>query len=741
MRLLTFLLFVGMAVGHTCAQETPPVDPNVVLKVAIASDQREFRIGETIPLQLSFSSTVKDRYQINMAQYDRSGRMNHEQFNVSPAQGAVDPLLNYYGVGGGLTSFQYLTPAPWTIKLNLNEWIRFTQPGEYRLNVSSTRAGVRDQSNPSGTSPITARSNEITLKIVTADPVWQKRIFKNAVANLDAPASLKAEQREQYATSRRQAAETLRFLGTPEAVQEMAKRMRGEDSGGLDFIYMLGLISAPDRSVARNALEQALADPDHPVDSKFVYALRLINSDPNAPNANWREAQQTVAEELFAALPGKRGKALSISLSTAVNEAWTGKDVPQQTTDKLISQLVSMFDQLPSNEQYTLLNFRWDKIKGPALLPILKRYAQSYRDFPQMRESNAYNSLQLSAAALQRWYELDPVGARPAIITEITRPRPRFSARVLGLLPDKTLPEVDFALAEHFVTSDDLDGKSHLASLIARYATEAIVPQITENLDHNIGKWACAVQNPILAYVLRVSPVSARPRIEKAIAARGKGFSACNHDLFQIVSDIHYDPLLEDIGVESLDDPDPQVAMSAATMLGKFGSPAAESALRQRYESWIAQWVGRESQLDITIADRISDRVFQLNLGLSLLQALATGKAWLSDKTDLQRLSQLTKVRRIQERLDGYLKIWENPVVSISYEHGPEQFPFRAGVAQYEFQSLDTLKEKLAQFPSGTKFFLLTPPVESPANNQTGVELRTFLLSHGMLLAEEKRAN
>jgi hypothetical protein len=741
MRLLTCLLLIGMAVAHTCAQDTPPVDLNVVLKVSLANDRREFRIGETIPLQLSFSSTFKDRYQINLAQYDRSGRMNYEHFTVSPGRGAVDPLNTYSSmVGGGLTSFQFLSSAPWTIKLNLNEWVRFTQPGEYRLIITSGRVGVRNPSSPSGTSQVTARANELTLKIVAADPAWQKRVFDNAVANLDAPAPAKAEQREQYAISRRQAVETLRFLGTADAVREMAKRMRG-DPGGLDHVCMLGLISAPERSVARTALAEALADPDHPIDATFLYALRTVNSDPNASNVNREEAQQRIVEELLAALPGKRGKALSISLSTAVNQAWTLTALPPQTTDKLISQLVSMFDQLPSSEQNNLLSFRWNKIKSPSLLPILKRYAQSYRDFPQMRESNAYNSLQLSAAALRRWYELDPDGARPAIITEITRPRPRFDARVLGLLPDKTLPEVDFALAEHFLATDDLDGESNLASLIARYATDAVLPQITEKLDTRIGKWACASQNPILAYILRVSPVSAQPRIEKAIAARGEGFSACNHSLLQEISRTQSDPLLEEIGIKSLDDPDPQVAMSAATMLGNFGSPAAESALWQRYASWNTQWAGRESELNFTLADGVNEKMFQLGLGQNLMQALATGKSWLSDKTRLQRLSQLTKVSRIQQHLNGYLKMWDAPVVSITFQHGAEPFPFIAQVAQYEFRSPDALKEKLAQFPSGTKFLLSTPPVESPANDQTRVELRTFLSSHGMSLAEEKRAH
>ena len=58
MRSLVLLLFVGIAVVRTCAQPVPPVDPKIVLDVSIATNQREFRIGETIPLQLAFSSNI-----------------------------------------------------------------------------------------------------------------------------------------------------------------------------------------------------------------------------------------------------------------------------------------------------------------------------------------------------------------------------------------------------------------------------------------------------------------------------------------------------------------------------------------------------------------------------------------------------------------------------------------------------------------------------------------------------------
>ncbi len=335
---------------------------------------------------------------------------------------------------------------------------------------------------------------------------------------------------------------------------------------------------------------------------------------------------------------------------------------------------------------------------------------------------------------------MEPAGARAAVINEISRPRPRFDARVLGILPDETLPDVDFTLAENFAASADLDGSSHLASLIARYATVAILPQIVEKLDPVIGKSACDIQNPLLAYLLRVNPTIARPRIERAIAARGNEYSACNQSLFQTVAQIHWDPLLEEIGIRSLDDPDPEVAMNAATMLGNFGSPAAESALLQRFASWSAKWQGRESQLAGMMGIPIDEKTYQLGLGQNLVQALATGKSWLTDKSKLQRLLPMSKVQRIQQQLDSYLKSWQYEALAISIDGGSSTRPFHAQLAQYELHSMAALKEKIKQFPSGTKFFLSMSAQESSAGDSSLLELRTYLTEKGMLIAEPKSA-
>jgi hypothetical protein len=740
MRLIVIITLLLLA--FPCNAQTDSAgDEKVTFKISLATNQLEFHIGEIIPLRLAFSSEVKNRYQVNMAQYDRLGRMNYEEFKVLPSDGAEDPLPTYKGSMGGLTSYEFLTTNPWTIGLNLNEWIRFTRPGKYRLMIVSHRVAVQDRSSQEGTRPLTLTSNEIALTIVDADDAWQKNNYKQAVAALNAPTPSKPQQLEKYFAARRQAADTLRFMGTRDAIRELAHRMRGTSDDNLDYVFSLGLIAAPDHEFARASMLKALADPDQPIDGNFLYTLRVLSiSALNDPA--WREQQVKDIEQLINVLPDKRGKAQAVSLKTALDEAYEFDVLPKPTLEGLAKQLLSMFDQLSVEQRNQLLRQHWDKIANPALIPLLKRYALAYQDFPEMRDSKAYDSLELSGSALQHWYELDPSGARPAIIAEIMRPRPRYGARVLGILPDETLPEVDAALAEHLANSTDLEGSSNLASLIARYASNSILVQVLDQLDSHLGKGACAIQNPLLGYALRVDPAAARPLIEKAIAIRGEHFGGCNQDVLRTVAQIHYDPLLEDLAIHSLDDPDPGVAMSAAGLLGTFGSAAARPALWRRYTDWTAKWAGHEEQFQIVNGDPLYlENMSQLGLGQTLAQTLTSGKSWLTDKTTLERMLEMTNVSRVRQVMENDLKYWQEwPLTIFVYRELPGKF--HGMVGHYEFLSLDALKDKLTLFPMGTKFYLATQADDDSSDSQKSVaELRSFLIAHDLEVAGEKRTS
>ena len=745
---LLFILLLLAANGTVARGEEspPPFDPGTTLKVSVATSQREFHIGEVIPLELSFSSHVKSRYQVNEASYDRSGRMNYEHFHVRPPEGAVDPIPadGLSLIGGGLTNFSYLGPKPWNIRLNLNEWMRFTTPGEYRLIVSSERVSRKTPAGPFGSADITVRSNPITLKIVGAYPDWQKRTYDQAVAVINANPG---EERLVYGepdSPKQKAWDTLRYLGTPDAASELAKRLRGDESDNHDFTCYIGLISSPARATARDALIREMADPDHPINDTFLDTLRMV--EPEHRTDQYTEDGQRIRNEelakelqkLLAVLPDKRGRALAVSLSTAVDDAWTLK-VPRATLDKLVSQLVAIFDQLPPSEQSLLLNYRWETIAGPSMLPIVKRYAQLSAKALEEHGANQPDTRDILTGAIKRWFELDPVDARSYIINEITDPDPRIDASVLGILPDATLPEVDAPLAQHFAAHDSGDEPdSFVASLIARYATPAILPQILKESDPFIGKWSCATQTAILAYALRADPEAARSRLERAVAAHGKGWTGCYRRVLSEVAEIQYGPVLEKIAIRVLDSPNEDVAADAAKTLGKFGSPAAESSLSRRYEKWIRQSAAYGPERFFTSADYAEDlngaSSDPVGLGRIFLEALATGQGWLTDTKKLQHLIAISKFPSIRRDLQKYLGSWSKKPLAIAFSDDP--ISFSGHVAQYDLDSASALEKKLSQFPAGTEFSIPAPH-DSTANREYLARLRAFLTNHGMVIKED----
>ena len=176
------------------------------------------------------------------------------------------------------------------------------------------------------------------------------------------------------------------------------------------------------------------------------------------------------------------------------------------------------------------------------------------------------------------------------------RPKPRFNASVLGMLPDKELPEVEQALVEHLNSEQSFDVSANIATVIHRYATSVIEGRVTAFLDPVLGKLGCAVQQPLLAYVLKVDPDGARPRLESAMAARGEGFSACNHGLLPEIAKLQNHQILQEIALRALDDPDPQIVSSAAADLMEYGTPSAGDVL------WLASRpgvsVGRDGRMN-----------------------------------------------------------------------------------------------------------------------------------------------
>src|SRR5439155_251398 len=116
-------------------------DDAASLTIRFVNGKNQFHVGEVIPIELAFSASLPDTYDMDTRNYDRSGRLNMEQFHATPA--GRDPLSNYFSngamLGGGLGGSRVLSGEPQIITEDLNEWVAFDQPGHYTLYVSSSR--------------------------------------------------------------------------------------------------------------------------------------------------------------------------------------------------------------------------------------------------------------------------------------------------------------------------------------------------------------------------------------------------------------------------------------------------------------------------------------------------------------------------------------------------------------------------------------------------------------------------
>ena len=286
------------------------------------------------------------------------------------------------------------------------------------------------------------------------------------------------------------------------------------------------------------------------------------------------------------------------------------------------------------------------------------------------------------------------------MIEEILRPKPRFNASVLGMLPDKELPEAGPPLVERLREMADFNVAGNIASLIHRYADGSVEPQVIAFLDERLDELACEVQDPLLAYLLKQDPAAARPLLTKSLAPRGDDRAWCFKDMFTSLGKLQNSSLLEELAIPALEHPDGRVVAQAATYLKDHGSAAAEGPLFDRFAEWSRQWRGREPKPD-SVSGQSQETGQGWSVGSSLMEAVALGQGWLADQTTLQRLAALSVGSQQRQQAEQYLSAWETRPWRIQVLTAD---PVTLGILIYDGLSLDAAKEKLKQFPRGTRF-------------------------------------
>ncbi|HEY0565315.1 MAG TPA: hypothetical protein VGC88_07005, partial [Terriglobales bacterium] len=615
------------------------------LKVTVGDNRVSFREGEIIPLVLAFSSSKPGEYEISTRNYDRSGRLQEEDFCVDPARGR-DPVADYFAFGtfmaGGLTGGPAkLSSQPYVVSIDLNEFVALP-PGLYTLQLNSHRvSGTRLEMREGNAVQALANvwSDPFQLEITPATPEWQAQKLRHATSVLD-DASTSED-------SKKQAARTLRFLASEAAVRELARRYADADENDPKALdYMFGLFSSSHRQLAISTLESALTDPARPITYSFVQTMVKLEmeSDPKYKVSPALETeQQALVDAKFRAYEVRTNEILARLASnvarknpaartkSALTLLMLTKRLPATARQQLQQIILQGWNLLPGETRNEILDSRWSVVGGPEFLGILRAIAAG-----QPKVSRTLDEPD-RAVALARILELEPEEGRRLLRAEALAGHEDVPIELLSRLPQKSDREITrVALSRLQKSQTTLD-----LGLVDRFGSTDDLPAVKKLYEDSARSWTCGPPPPLLRYLARTDPQYAVQKISAAASASAS--SGCNRALFSDLGPMLAHPRIEAIAIAALDASDPDLSRDAAEGLRMNGSAKAEPALWRRLERLHEMYKDNPNAL-VVLPNMTSesDTVRQSALESSLVGAIARGQSWFTDPDGLRRLKTIT---------------------------------------------------------------------------------------------------
>jgi hypothetical protein len=766
--LIALILTSAVCCSSLLAQDTSVQEPaDVKVELRSVTGSNRFQLGEMIPLELLISSTTPNRYLEPCKMFWEScfgyplcRYVTHWAFDVTPTTGWTD--IGWHGCStmGGPTyevPSSDLTAEPKIYPYILTTRFRFDSPGTYTVRLSIT-VGLDDATNPGRKPPNSTikpnsvtKTAEIVVEIAPAGDAWKKTVIEQGVAAWMAGLPPNAKPQSPEYLDYEHKAQALCNLGTPEA----ALALVGLLSRGIDTTHCLNNNSNKD--VAQAEMGRLLIDPNVGVRPMFFAAYaKLLSRDEvkrseilAVPPNNRDEVKHSarlavppnvvneVRQTLFASLPKKTPDEMILSLETVLRNPMNGYWVVQGSSydshDPYSSEIIAMaaanFDRLTQETQAALLDADWHHLRSPLMLPVVRRRAGAG-----------------DGHALLRWFELDPSAATAFMRQEVVRPEPRFSSLYLRL-PEESLPAQEQQIAANFMALGSAQELVRAATLLHRYATRATLPTVLPFVDQHMTEWPCELQIPVLAYLLKVSPDDARPRIERVLqkvsppyCPRGEFFSSLGY--------MEASPMLDSLAAKQVED-GTSLAADAAEYLGRYGSAAMKSEVWEQLRRWHKRYVESGAKLRMSNSQNTQDDWQLYNLDSRLRNAYVNAQGWTLSPEDVNGLSTLMNDKEKGElacafncssqlgvgpasgNFDIYGRV-NGPVFPtesrIDYLMPTESFHY--SINQYQCANLKALKQKLLQFPAGSTFSVAhTGSIDDGEGDWTTIS--TFLLSHG----------
>lgn len=676
----------------THARKVAGNPPGLWLQIRTDSGATSVAMGELVTLVLEFTDQDGSRYDFD------ASPLRDDRVRAWPDEAVTDARVDHRHaiglgmIGGGLGSI----PAPLTgvheLRLDVNERIRFTQPGSYLLYVESARFLDRRAAQPR-LRAVTVTSNLLALT------VRPERIDETAIATWSA--------------------RQLRHADTPGSVGELVRRLSQSTESasrmGTNAYHLArGLYATSHHTLALDAVRRHLAtfsgvmNDEVPRVAATLETMRLHpravaprpppHSEPrDAIFARMRTYQcQLTTYQQTALAAGLRGSpediahaAATFAATFAVNEV--PPDCSLGASPDIARVMPPVFHHLSVKQQRAMLAWQWGLIAGDGMLPVLRAL---------VAEAGTASS-EIRDLALVRLGELAPEEAWRVSYDDVVTGRFRFGARALRLgdedgatIAAQVAPWLAARLHDRPPSLLLHDGQRLAARgvlpLLARLGTADELDQVLAALTPMPA--ACAIRTTAAAYALRVQPHRGAALLTSLV---NDAASRCGESMLAELAREWPQLVPEPLAIDALNHANRRVAAGAATALARIGGQAARLALWARLQALHVEWREGGEASSATSSVPAAD---ELLLEHALRESLQRAARWRTTPEDRARLQALCLTDGCRQEFSRVAD--ERSTVSVSAEEYDGMLTYRVGVLS--LSSLDEVVEHLALYPTST---------------------------------------
>jgi hypothetical protein len=374
----------------------------------------------------------------------------------------------------------------------------------------------------------------------------------------------------------------------------------------------------------------------------------------------------------------------------------------------LTPEFVREFQSADPGRKSYLLDLYTSTVDSPDVIPLLESVLAAWKP------GDSYES---AHSALRALNALSPQRARARILAELTKPVTWLDPGSLDLLPASAVPPMDDTLIAA-MSRDQQPGGWHLQlpmAAVARYATSEALPRIRSIYESS--QDSC--QPELMAYFVRIDPAYAERVFRSHPWDMHVAPPRCTVQYFTRTSPLAMNASLAEYLSAYLMHSDVYVKTTAAQMLRRYGPPRVLPKLWDTFRYFHEYWKGKGMELE--------GNGQSILLEVELRNAIARGRNWVATDSDLRTIQSLCSSKWCLGETQHDLELWANP---LSIEIVDQQSGVRGRIAQYDgIESVAAMKEKLAQFPQGTRFSM---HVMGGKAAKAAVEIRQFAAEKGV---------